>query len=181
MLSWVNLHQSPCRLGGTVGVPTDRLNATEKRNQGGWWCSSLMLSIVHLCYERDGSASFSDGGDLNPPLPCHRERLHHWWGCKRDFGESRPGQVGQRCERKEMRECLLLHQWWHVNWSKEQRLCLLIALMNVIPPAFLWHSEHSPVPRKAGKASKKGEKVLFLKNPGDWMVMHIPAESEMCA
>lgn len=166
MLSWVNLHQCPCRLGGTVGVPTNRLNAIEKRNwEGGWRCCSLMLSIIHLCYERDRSASFSDWGDLNPPLPCHREHLRHWWGSKRDFGESKPAQVGQRCERKEKRECLLLHQWRRVNWSKEQRLCLLIALMNVIPPAFLWHSEHSPVPRKAGKLQRKARKSFSWRIP----------------
>lgn len=31
MLGWVNLHQPPCRLGGAVGVPTNRLSATEKK------------------------------------------------------------------------------------------------------------------------------------------------------
>lgn len=31
MLNWVNLHQSPYRLGGAVGVPTNRLSVTEKK------------------------------------------------------------------------------------------------------------------------------------------------------
>jgi len=30
MLSGVNLQQSPCGLGGSVGVPTNRLSTTEK-------------------------------------------------------------------------------------------------------------------------------------------------------
>lgn len=102
------------------------------------------------------------------------------WGCKSCFGKSMSGQVGQRCERKE-RKCLLLHQAWHTNWSTEQRICLLIFLTHVIPATFLWHSEHSLVLRQTEKLSRKGKKVLWLKNPRDWAVMHIPAESEMCA
>lgn len=88
--------------------------------------------------------------------------------------------MGHRRERREMRKCLLLHQWWCANWNNEKRLCLLIILMNVIPSTFLWHSERFPVMRNAGKASKKGEEVLCLQNPRDWAVMHIPAESERC-
>lgn len=186
MLSWVNLHQSPCNLGGAVGVPTNRLSTTEKRNEeSGWRCSPPVLlprSEHHPPALWKGQVQFSNWGDLNPHLPRRREHAHHQ---RMAFGEGVRGTSEKVTLAKWVRGVKErrwgnAHQGWRVSWSKEQRLCLLIILMNVIP-ATLSDTAHSPVPREAEKASRKGEKVLRLKNPRDWAVIYIPSESEMCA
>lgn len=182
-MSWAKLHQYPCRFWGAVGVITNRLSTTGKRIQMVFLTDAAPDVRASSTCAMKGMGSFPSPAKGIWSLSYHvaegiftfrrwcsvglEERLWREW-------------VGQRWERKEMRKCLLLYQCWCANWSKEKRLCLLIILMNVIPATFLWHSEHSPVLRNVGKASKKGEKVLWLQNPRDWAVMHIPAESEMC-